>query len=202
MHLDLFTKGAAIGLSIAAPVGPIGVLCIRRSIREGAFPGFVAGLGAATADAAYGCVAGFGLTTVSGFLLRHEQPLRLLGGAFMVYLGFRTLLRRSSEGREPMGGSGLLAAYGTTLALTLANPATILSFVMVFAAVGFSASPDSGTAATLVAGVFLGSALWWLSLCFGVGLFRARLAPGGIRIVNSVSGSVLIGFGTYALLRG
>jgi len=200
MQLDLFLKGAAIGLSIAAPVGPIGVLCIRRSIRDGPISGFVAGLGAATADAAYGCVAGFSLTTVSGFLIRYEHPLRLLGGAFLVYLGFRTLYTKSGEGRELSGGNRLLAVYATTLALTLANPATILSFVMVFAAVGFSGSTGSGAAATLVAGVFLGSALWWLSLCFGVGFFRARVSPGGIRIVNYVSGSVLLAFGVYALL--
>lgn len=200
MELSFFTKGVAIGFSIAAPVGPIGVLCIRRSLADGAPKGFSAGLGAATADAAYGCVAGFGLTAVSGFLVRHQAWLGLIGGGFLCYLGVRTFLSRPALA-APAGGDGHLAVYGSTLLLTLANPATILSFAAVFSALGLGISADYFGAGALVAGVFLGSALWWLLLSGGVSLLRSRVNATWMRAVNFVSGCVLVGFGLYALGR-
>ena len=135
-----FLKGAAIGLGIAAPVGPIGVLCIRRSLRGGAWAGFVSGLGAATADAAYGCVAAFGLSAISGLLVRWQLWLGLVGGGFLCFLGVRTLLNRRTEKAEPDGAAA--AAYASTFLLTLSNPATILSFAAVFAGFGLGATPD------------------------------------------------------------
>jgi threonine/homoserine/homoserine lactone efflux protein len=200
MELSFFTKGVAIGFSIAAPVGPIGVLCIRRSLADGALKGFSAGLGAATADAAYGCVAGFGLTAVSGFLVRHQAWLGLIGGAFLCYLGVRTFFNRPALA-APAGGDGHLAVYGSTLLLTLANPATILSFAAVFSALGLGISADYFGAGALVAGVFLGSALWWLLLSGGVSLLRSRVNATWMRAVNLASGCVLVGFGLYALGR-
>jgi len=200
METGFFLKGAAIGLSIAAPVGPIGVLCIRRSLADGVWKGFVAGLGAATADAAYGCVAGFGLTSISDFLVRHQTGLGLAGGAFLGYLGVRTF--SSEPARDaPEAGSHPLAIYGSTLLLTLANPATILSFAAVFAAIGLGISADYAGAGRLVLGVFAGSALWWLILSGGVGLLRSRVSPAWLRGVNRASGCVLLGFGIYALAR-
>ncbi len=200
MELGYFLKGAAIGFSIAAPVGPIGVLCIRRSLADGTCKGFAAGLGAATADAAYGCVAGFGLTAVSGFLVRHQTPLGLVGGAFLCCIGIRTFLSRPAQD-APAAADGLLAIYGSTLLLTLANPATILSFAAVFSAVGLGISANYPGAARLVLGVFAGSSLWWLILSGGVGLLRSRVTPAWLRAVNRLSGCVLAGFGVYALVR-
>ena len=200
MELGFFIKGVAIGFSIAAPVGPIGVLCIRRSLADGVWKGFTAGLGAATADAAYGCVAGFGLTAVSGFLVRHQALLGLAGGAFLCFLGVRTFLATPAP-EAPAPADSPLAVYASTFLLTLANPATILSFAAVFSAVGLWISADYPGAGRLVLGVFAGSALWWLILSGGVGLLRSRVTPAWLGAVNRLCGCVLAGFGVYALGR-
>ena len=152
-------KGLAIGLSIAAPVGPIGVLCIRRSLVEGRQVGFATGMGAATADAAYGCIAALGLTAVSGALAGARVWLTLFGGLFLCFLGARTFLSTPAAAGAQVQRRGLLAAYLSTFFLTCINPMTILSFVAVFAALGLVASPNYLAAGTLVAGVFVGSAL-------------------------------------------
>jgi threonine/homoserine/homoserine lactone efflux protein len=201
MDPGVFLKGMAIGLGIAAPVGPIGVLCIRRSLRDGAWTGFVAGLGAATADAAYGAVAGFGLTAISGFLVRRQFWLGLCGGVFLCYLGIRAFIDKPAPGGAPDAGLPLPAIYASTRLLTLSNPATILSFAVVFAGFGIGASADYRDAAALVLGVFAGSTLWWSILSSGVGLLRSRVTPAWMRAVNRASGCVLVGFGAYALLR-
>jgi len=197
----LLIKGLVIGISIAAPVGPIGVLCIRRSLRDGLWTGFMAGLGAATADAVYGCVAGFGLTAVSGLLVSHRFWLGMVGGGFLCYLGVRTFVAAPAPDAAPERGGRALAAYGSTFLLTLANPATILSFAAVFAAFGVGASAGYLPACSLVLGVFLGSASWWLILSGGVSAVRSRVGAGWMRAVNRVSGATLFGFGVYALLR-
>jgi threonine/homoserine/homoserine lactone efflux protein len=200
MNLTLFLRGLLIGFSIAAPVGPIGVLCIRRTLAEGRAAGFVSGLGAATADAFYGCIAAFGLTAVSSLLVGQSLWLRLIGGAFLCYLGLRTFLARpASEAAQVSNRSGLLGAYASTLLLTLTNPATILSFVAVFAGIGV-ASGDWGEAATTVVGVFTGSALWWLTLSGGVGLLHDKVRPGAMGWVNRLSGVVIASFGLIAIL--
>jgi threonine/homoserine/homoserine lactone efflux protein len=159
VDLSFLARGIVLGLAVAAPVGPIGVLCIRRSLAEGRTVGFVVGLGAATADAAYGAMAGFGLTVVSAFLVDRQAWLRLMGGAFLIYLGLRTLLARPAE-RAAGGGGGLLGAYASTFFLTLTNPTTILSFAAIFAGVGVGAKADASSVVLLVGGVFAGSALW------------------------------------------
>ncbi|OFX32959.1 MAG: lysine transporter LysE, partial [Armatimonadetes bacterium RBG_16_67_12] len=136
MTLNFLLRGLLIGFSIAAPVGPIGVLCIRRTLAHGRTAGFVSGLGAATADALYGGVAGFGLTAVSGVLVDQQVWLRLVGVAFLIYLGIRTFLARPSDRAAAAAASGLISAYGSTLILTLTNPMTILSFAAIFAGLG------------------------------------------------------------------
>jgi len=201
VNLSLFARGALVGLSIAAPVGPIGVLCIRRALRDGFRAGFVAGLGAATADALYGCVAGFGLTAVSGFLLREQFWIALLGGALLCYLGLGTLRSRPPSEDRPLPAGGHAAAYASTFAFTLANPATILSFVAIFAAFGPGAVAGYGAAAQLVLGVFAGSAAWWLVLSAGVSAARLRATPRAQRILGGLCGAVLLAFGVAALVR-
>jgi threonine/homoserine/homoserine lactone efflux protein len=201
MSATFLLKGLAIGLSIAAPVGPIGILCIRRSLKDGMAAGFVAGLGAATADAAYGGVAGFGLTAVSGFLIDHRFWIGLFGGGFLCCLGVKTFLKKPAAQGAPELDHRVLAAYGSTLLLTLANPATLLAFAAVFAALGLGASSDPHAAVALVIGVFLGSALWWLVLSGGVSLIRHRINTSWMQAINRVSGVVLASFGLYALLR-
>ena len=184
-----FLRGLIIGLSIAAPVGPIGVLCIRRTLADGRLQGLVSGLGAAAADATYGAVAGFGLTAVSSLLVNQQTWLRLVGGLFLVYLGLCTLLARPASKAPATGGRGLAGAVLSILALTLTNPLTILSFATVFAGLGLASQVgDYGGAAVLVLGVFLGSAAWWLILSTVVNLLRSRFSLNAMRWVNWLSG--------------
>ncbi len=201
MNATFFLRGLVIGFSIAAPVGPIGVLCIRRTLAGGRLHGLASGLGAATADASYGAVAGFGLTAVSGLLVEQQGWLRLIGGLFLCALGIRTILARPASEAASASRNGLLGAYLSTFALTLTNPLTILSFVAIFAGLGIAETgADYGAALTLVAGVFVGSAAWWLLLSGGVSLLRERFTPRRMRWVNRLSGAVLIAFGLAALV--
>jgi threonine/homoserine/homoserine lactone efflux protein len=194
-------RGLLLGFSIAAPVGPIGVLCIRRTLSAGRGMGLASGLGAATADATYGAIAAFGLTVVSGFLLSQQLWLRLLGGAFLCYLGVRTFLAAPATEAASVGGGGLAGAYVSTFFLTITNPLTILSFAAIFAGLGLGASgTDAGAALGLVLGVFLGSALWWLLLSGGVSLLRARFDLRAMRWVNRGSGLLILGFGVLSLV--
>jgi threonine/homoserine/homoserine lactone efflux protein len=163
--------------------------------------GLVTGLGAATADAAYGAVAAFGLTAISDFLVGQKFWLSLVGGIFLCYLGARTFLSRPAEQAAKVEGSGLASAYVSTLFLTLTNPMTILSFVAVFAGIGFGTGNSYANASILVLGVFLGSAVWWLILSAGVGLLRSRMNVGWMCAVNRLSGVIICAFGVYALAR-
>ena len=201
--MTFFLKGLIVGLSIAAPVGPIGILCIRRTLANGRGAGFVSGLGAATADAMYGAAAGFGLTAVAGVLVGGQQWLRLVGGLFLLYLGIRTWRRAGQSGSQSIVSDtsrGLLGAYASTLALTLTNPMTILSFAAIFAGLGIASGARYASAAALVAGVFSGSALWWLTLSTVVGVLRHHLSTSGLRWVNRASGAIIAGFGVQALM--
>lgn len=190
-----------IGFSIAAPVGPIGVLCIRRTLAEGWASGLASGFGAATADALYGSVAGFGLTFISSILIREQFWLRLIGGVFLCYLGIKTFRSIPHQQAAPARGFGLAGDYGSTFFLTLTNPMTILSFAAVFAGLGVvNANGSYLSAGILVCGVFIGSALWWFILSIGVTLLRARFNPQGLLWVNRISGLIIMGFGLLAFL--
>ncbi len=201
----LFAQGLLLGLSVAAPVGPIGVLCIRRSLTQGMGVGFASGLGAAVADACYGAVAAFGLTAISSFLIEMEDALRFGGGLFLIWLGVKTFRALPAAlGSEGENG-GATRAFLSCVALTLANPATIFSFIALFSGLGFAGSSTVQThgytgATTLVTGVFLGSALWWLGLSGSVGFFRNRVTPDVLRRINQLSGTVLTLFGLVALI--
>ncbi len=201
MVLELFARGTLIGFAIAAPVGPIGMLVIRRTLAEGRLLGLLTGLGAACADALYGCVGAFGLTFISGFLMGYAFWTKLIGGAFLCWLGVSTLRARPAEdAAAPASGVRYAAAFLSTLLLTLANPATILSFMAVFAGLGLGTNArDYGSAGIVVAGVFLGSALWWLLLSGGVGLMRHRIKPTAMLWINRGSGAFLLSFGVAAL---
>jgi threonine/homoserine/homoserine lactone efflux protein len=201
MDTSFLFKGLLIGFSIAAPVGPIGVLCIRRTLAQGRLTGLLSGLGAATADALYGCVAGFGLTFVSTFLLDQQLWFKLVGSLFLLYLGLKSFLARPCGEAGPAQSKDFLGAYVSTFVLTLTNPATILSFMAVFAGLGLaSAGGDYSAAASLVLGVFIGSALWWFLLSGGVGLFRVVFDARRLRWVNYLSGIIITGFGVGVLV--
>lgn len=201
--MTFFLTGLVVGLSIAAPVGPIGVLCIRRTLAVGRATGFVSGLGAATADALYGAAAAFGLTAITRVLVGGHLWLRLAGGIFLLYLGiqaWRTATVTPTAPTLPTRGPGLGAVYASTLALTLTNPMTILSFAGIFAGLGVASGVRYAQAAAAVAGVFCGSTLWWLILSTAIGLVRDRVATGNLQWINRGSGVIIAGFGVFALL--
>lgn len=204
MDISLLLRGLLLGLAIAAPVGPIGVLCIRRTLNEGRLVGFVAGMGAATADGIYGAVAAFGLTAVTQTLAGQSIWLRLVGGLFLCYLGIRSALAppAASSGATKNGDrANLWGYYGSTLALTLSNPLTIFSFLGIFAGLGISPGTHGSFwgALMLTLGVFSGSSLWWLILSSGVGLAHQRISPRILRTINIASGVLIAGFGAVAL---
>jgi threonine/homoserine/homoserine lactone efflux protein len=202
MSTSLLISSILIGFSIAAPVGPIGVLVIRRTLSEGRWMGLITGLGAAVADTVYGAVGAFGLTLMTTWLVTGEEWLRLIGGLFLCGLGIRTLLAPPATTPAPATAATHLRAFVTTFALTLTNPLTILSFIGVFAGLGLATeSKDAVAALTVVGGVFIGSALWWVALSGGVALLRHRITPSVLIWVNRLSGVMVLGFGLYALFE-
>ncbi|HOW75059.1 MAG TPA: LysE family transporter [Candidatus Competibacteraceae bacterium] len=199
----LWFKGMLIGFAIAAPVGPIGLLCIQRTLMRGRWSGVLSGLGAASADALYGCIAGFGLASLAGGLLAWRTELQIVGGLFLLYLGWRTgqTPPAAEQAQAPLTRAGLAGDYLSTLALTATNPVTILAFLGIFTGLGLAAEGrDFAAAGLLVLGVFAGSLLWWLLLAGGVGWLRGRLTLGALRWVNWASGGLIASFGGWALL--
>jgi threonine/homoserine/homoserine lactone efflux protein len=201
MDITGFLNGLLLGFSIAAPVGPIGVLCIKRTLASGRLVGFASGLGAATADAFYGLIAAFGLTFLSNFLLQQQLLFRMVGGMFLCYLGIRTFSARPADIKDHASQASLLGSYGSTLFLTLTNPLTILSFAAIYAGLGLI-KIDRGyaSAGIIVLGVFLGSAGWWFILSALTSLLRNRLTLTSLRWINRLSGLAIFGFGLAALI--
>ena len=201
MESELFIKGFIIGFSIAAPVGPIGILCIQRTLSEGNIQGMVTGLGAATADAIYGFIAAFGLTFISNFLVEQSFWFRLIGGFFLCYLGIKAFLSKPQDPALSLGNRTILSAYGTTFFLTLTNPMTILFFAGVFAGLGLvSESIQYSSAGLMVIGVFLGSGTWWLILSGATSIFRRKINDLKLAWINKISGFVILAFGVAALI--
>jgi threonine/homoserine/homoserine lactone efflux protein len=201
MDIIFFLKGVAIGLSMAIPVGPIGIFCIRRILTEGRLSGLVSGLGVATADTVYACIAGLGLTFISDFLVSQQVWLRLIGGLFLCTLGLKISLTELVEEELPNGGKGLLGAYTSMFFLTLTYPMTILIFLGIFAGLGAGNTKDNYVLiAELVLGVFTGSFLWWAILSIAIGSLRKKFRVRGLRCINRISGILIIAFGVAVLL--
>lgn len=200
--ITLFLKGLIIGFAIAAPVGPIGVLCIQRSLHDGFKIGLMTGLGAALADGTYGLIAGFGLTALSSLLITHKYWIQIVGGLFLLYLGIKLFFTAPREKSASKSDKSLWHALGTTYFLTLTNPATILSFVAVFAGLGLGTiNPSYFDAIILVAGITIGSGVWWFLLSSGVAfILHHRLNETMMRGINRFSGIIIFVFGVFALL--
>lgn len=197
--IDYFIKGLLVGFSIAAPVGPIGVLVIRRTLTEGRLSGFVTGLGAAVADGTYGFVAGFGLTSISNFLVAQQFWMKLIGGVFLLYLGVKTFISKAATQEAKINSTGLFKNFSSTLLLTITNPITILSFFAIFAGLGLGQDKTNYSSAFfLVVGVFLGSAIWWLILSSILNFFRNKITTKGLTWINRFSGALIIGFSVWA----
>ena len=201
MEPSLFARGLVLGFTIAAAVGPISLLCIRRTLAEGRLVGFVSGIGVATADATYGAIAAFGLTAVTDLLVDWRRALGVVGGLFLLWLAWRTLRSMPGETAHDAGNGrrGLPAAYLSILGLTLTNPMTILSFAALFVGLGVTGG-DAAGATLLALGVFAGSAAWWVVLVTAVGALRSRLTPIGLRRVNAASGLIIGAFAIVALV--
>ena len=202
MELLLFCKSMLLGLAVAAPLGPIGVLCINRALERGFWAGVAGGLGTALADAIYACLAAIGFSALTATLATLAPWLKLAGGLFMLWLGWKSLrsnLRRAAEPARTSEFRGLSGTIAATFLLTLTNPVTIFSFAALFAGLGLTDSPGATNALAVVAGVFLGSLLWWFLLSGGVALAQRRLPEGFSLCVSRMSGLVLMGFGFYAL---
>ncbi len=201
MNPSFFVRGLLIGLSIAATVGPMFVLCIQRTLQRGQFYGFVSGLGIATADGVYGSIAAFGLTLISNFLVSEQTWIRLIGGLFLIYLGIKTIITRPAERAATAKANGYFGAYASTFLLTLTNPMTILSFAAIFAGIGVGGANKSIISATgVVLGVLAGSTLWWIILTSTISLLRSKFTPQWLQWINRVSGAVITLFGAIALL--
>jgi threonine/homoserine/homoserine lactone efflux protein len=192
MEFIFFLKGIAIGFAMAVPVGPIGILCIRKTLTEGRLHGLVIGLGAATADLFYGSVAAFGITFISDTLVSQKFWIRLVGGALLLFLGIRIFRALPKDPKIRIENGGILRSYLTTVFLTLTNPLTIFAFLAVFAALGLDSELKFFSAAVIVAGVLVGSCLWFLILSSGTILFRNKLDLDGLRWVNKIAGILII----------
>jgi threonine/homoserine/homoserine lactone efflux protein len=199
MRGELFAKGLAFGFVLAATVGPMWVLCLRRTLARGVLIGFASGMGIAVADAIYGAIAAFGLTAISGFLLAHSFWIGLAGAAFLLYLGAKTLAAKPSEARVEANDQGVAGAFWSTLGLTLTNPPTILAFAAIFAALGLASNSSYSSAGFIVLGVFIGSAAWWVILAAGAGRLRERIGRRQLRAVNVVAGLMILGFAAWQI---
>jgi threonine/homoserine/homoserine lactone efflux protein len=192
MLLVFFLKGIAVGAIIAVPVGPVGILCLRRTIFEGQMAGLVSGLGAASADAFFGVIAAFGLTFIAQSLIGYEGLLRTGGGCYLLYIGAQALARPTPAVEERRGRDSLLRGFLSTFALTVTNPITILVFIGIFEALGLSGARATFLfAGVLVAGVWAGSFLWWLLLSFGIGMFRGVIGARQLDWISRGSGAIL-----------
>jgi threonine/homoserine/homoserine lactone efflux protein len=201
MLIGFLLKGMLVGVVIAVPVGPVGILCIRRTILDGRLPGLFSGLGAASADSLFGIIAGFGLTFISDLLIDYQDYLRVGAAAFLLYVGVTALLSdpvaRARSGNDP---EGLFGDFASTFVLTITNPVTILSFIAIFGAIGFTGEEATlGHAAILVAGVWCGSFMWWLGLIAATGVLRLTFKRRHLVWINRGSGGILVFAGVLLL---
>ena len=199
MDTTLLARGFVLGFTIAAAVGPISLLVIRRTLAEGRVVGLASGLGVATADGTYGAIAAFGLTAITDLLVDWRRALGLVGGAFLFWLAWRTLRSMPGEAAtDDRPRRGLPGAYLGMLGLTLTNPMTILSFGALFVGLGVTAG-DAAGATLLTLGVFSGSVAWWIVLTTVVAAARSRLTPASMRRINIASGLLIGAFALVAL---
>ena len=205
MDMSLALTGVLIGLSVAAPIGPMSMLTMRRTIDRGLFAGLISGLGIAAADATYGAIAAFGLTSLSDALIDHQRIIRIAGGLALLYIGWRILesARKPVEARpETKADQGLGRTAGTMYLLTLSNPTTILSFAAIFGGLGLSLGSNRAESVLLVGSVFLGSMLWWLLLCGVLTKVRTRLTPLWITRIDLAAGFIILVLAGISLVAG
>lgn len=201
MELTFFVKGLILGFIICVPFGPIGLLCVRRTLMDGKVAGIASVLGASLVDTIYCAIAGLGVSYISNFLTNERTILRLAGGLILIAMGIKIYFTHPTEKAPEAKGHGLFASFGSSFFLMLTNPLAILVFTATFSALGIGgwhyASLSTGM---LVAGVFVGSALWGPIFAVGVSLFSPQLTPHQLRLANRIAGVILFGFGTVVCL--
>jgi threonine/homoserine/homoserine lactone efflux protein len=200
MEPIFFLKGLIIGFAMAVPIGPIGVMCIRKTLAEGHSRGLIIGIGAATADSLFGSIAAFGLTFLSDVITSEQLWLSIVGGVLLLFLGVRTFRAKHKDPIIPFDNNGLLGSFVSAFILALTNPVTVFAFLAVFAAFGLGHGLMIIPACLLVLGVFAGSWLWFLILGYASTFFRTRLDSGGLRRVNGIAGGLIIISGLAAFV--
>ncbi|SOE88581.1 Threonine/homoserine/homoserine lactone efflux protein [Caballeronia arationis] len=202
-NAGLFFTAAGVGLAVAAPVGPMGMLCIRRTLTEGPRAGLAIGVGIASGDAIYGLVAALGMVSVSHFMLAYDKPLHLVAGLFLLYLCLRTLLQKPATDAAAIdcASAGTARAFASWLLLTLTNPQTIIMFAALFATLAPRGPFSSGVALTTVFGVFFGSIAWWCFLVAVVSGARHALGARVRRMIDRAAGLALAAFGVAEIRR-
>jgi threonine/homoserine/homoserine lactone efflux protein len=202
-YLTVLVRGILLGIVIAAPVGPIGLLCIRRTLEGGVVMGFATGLGAALADGLFGAIAAFGVQAMTDWLAGHQTTFRLVGGVVMLIIAFKSFTAEPHPREIKRDIRTALGGFAVGLGLTLTNPVTIFAFVAIFAGFGLGGELSGDREAmTLVLGVFLGSALWFLTLSSGVATVRHMISDSVFRLINRGAAVLLAAFGVYALASG
>lgn len=200
MSVVLFAvKGFVLGFAIAAPLGPIGTLCINRTLQRGFWAGLAGGLGTAFADCFYAGLAAMGFAAFSAFLNDIDGPMRLVGGLAMLWIGWRSMRPKPPRAAAEVGAADLVGTVGATFLLTITNPTTILSFALFFAGLGLAETADTATTSLVVAGVFLGSLAWWAVLAGTIAYVRHRLPDRFVLWISRGSGAVIIAFGVIAI---
>lgn len=200
LTIPFFAKGFVIGLILSIPVGPIAILCIRKSLTNGRLHGIFTGLGAAFADALYGYIAAFGLSFVDDFLLNHQDLLRIIAGIFLGYLGLH--LYRSQTVATPLNNRprGLLTTFASAFFITMSNPGTLVALAIILASFGIEETVSPSAGALLIAGIFIGSALWWFVLTNIAYYLRSKITLTVLQRINKISGCFLIACGLFIII--
>ena len=200
MDLGLLIQGMIVGLTLAVPIGPISLVCIHRTVANGRLHGIFSGLGVATSDSFYAAVAFLGLTAVSGLIIGHQMVFRLVAGIALVLVGIQVFRSIPTAIRNDANPESYVRDYLSLLAIAAANPLTIIFFITILPGFGVVAHGTTLIAAVpFVAGVFLGSAIWWIILCGSLGSVRSRLSVDNLKWINQISGILITCFGAGML---
>jgi threonine/homoserine/homoserine lactone efflux protein len=201
MDPSIFIQGMIIGLTLAVPVGPIALMCIQRAVTDGRLHGIVSGIGVATADSFYASVTFFGLTALSGLIIAHQVSLRLAAGVVLILVGIRIFLTMPAPLTVKTEHETYLKDYLSMVAIAIANPLTLIFFVAILPGFGVVFYENSVLSASeFVGGVFFGSALWWIILCGSIGSVRSRISAEHLRLINRISGVMIVCFGIGMLI--
>ncbi len=205
MDWQLIASGVVIGIAVAAPIGPINLMAIRNTLANGFWAGVFTGTGAVLGDGTFAAFAAFGITAVSAFVSDYATWIQAGGGLILIIIGLQIMLSAPtpSNGEDKPSSRRSLAMIGTTYVLTITNPATMMGFLAIFSGVGnlVSRPGDYAGATAMVAAVMAGSFLWWLIVSWFASLFRERIAGGGLKYINWVSGAVIVLFGVAIFVR-